>query len=159
MALSHTSGSNSTNLFAARESVTTTLNQSLNHLSFVFASPQGRQKRIGSFKKAHRPAITRAKIKRHFRIYDLREVPAELNSHLSRRILDLLHRLPRGLFVYLGLRLLQRIFLGSVLRRKILVPFVRCRLSIRMGRQRVIAPPKVMRQFMNYQFNFHALVN
>ena len=39
---------------------------------FVFPSPHDIQKPIGSVKKAHQTAMKRAKIKRHFRLYDLR---------------------------------------------------------------------------------------
>jgi integrase len=39
---------------------------------FAFPSPSNIQKPIGSVKKAHRAAVERAKIKRHFRLYDLR---------------------------------------------------------------------------------------
>jgi integrase len=39
---------------------------------FLFSSPLDAQKPIGSVKKAHRAAATRAKISGHFRIYDLR---------------------------------------------------------------------------------------
>ena len=39
---------------------------------FLFSSPLDAQKRIGSVKKAHRAAATRANIKGHFRLYDLR---------------------------------------------------------------------------------------
>jgi integrase len=39
---------------------------------FLFVSRGDEQKPIGSVKKAHRSAITRAEIKGHFRIYDLR---------------------------------------------------------------------------------------
>ncbi|HEV1993834.1 MAG TPA: site-specific integrase [Candidatus Acidoferrum sp.] len=39
---------------------------------FVFASPYDVQKPIGSVKKAHKSAADRAKIKGHFRLYDLR---------------------------------------------------------------------------------------
>lgn len=39
---------------------------------FVFPSPYNTQRPIGSVKKAHQTAMTRAKIKRHFRLYDLR---------------------------------------------------------------------------------------
>jgi integrase len=39
---------------------------------FVFPSPYDVQKPVGSIKKAHRAAADRAKIKGHFRLYDLR---------------------------------------------------------------------------------------
>jgi len=39
---------------------------------FLFPSPHNVQKPIGSVKKAHKAAVERAKIKRHFRLYDLR---------------------------------------------------------------------------------------
>ena len=39
---------------------------------FLFPSRHNVQKAIGSVKKAHRSAATRAKIKGHFRLYDLR---------------------------------------------------------------------------------------
>jgi integrase len=39
---------------------------------FVFASPYDINRPVGSVKKAHQTAMTRAKIKRHFRLYDLR---------------------------------------------------------------------------------------
>jgi integrase len=39
---------------------------------YVFPSPHDVQKPIGSVKKAHSAAIKRAKIERHFRLYDLR---------------------------------------------------------------------------------------
>jgi len=39
---------------------------------FVFASPHDAQMPIGSVKKAHRGAVSRAGIKGHFRLYDLR---------------------------------------------------------------------------------------
>jgi integrase len=39
---------------------------------FVFVSRKDEQKPIGSVKKAHRSAVIRAKIKGHFRLYDLR---------------------------------------------------------------------------------------
>jgi len=39
---------------------------------YVFTSPYDFQKPIGSVKKAHRSAAVRAKIKGHFRLYDLR---------------------------------------------------------------------------------------
>ncbi|MBZ5502954.1 MAG: site-specific integrase [Acidobacteriia bacterium] len=39
---------------------------------FVFPSPHNCQTPIGSVKKAHRAAVLRAKIKGHFRLYDLR---------------------------------------------------------------------------------------
>jgi integrase len=39
---------------------------------FVFSSPHDVQEPIGSVKKAHRSAVVRAKIKGHFRLYDLR---------------------------------------------------------------------------------------
>lgn len=39
---------------------------------FVFPSPHNIQKPIGSVKKAHASAVTRARIKIHFRLYDLR---------------------------------------------------------------------------------------
>jgi integrase len=39
---------------------------------FVFRSPHDIQKPIGSVKKAHQTAMKRAKIKRYFRLYDLR---------------------------------------------------------------------------------------
>jgi integrase len=40
--------------------------------SYVFPSPHDIQKPIGSVKKAHSAAVKRAKIERHFRLYDLR---------------------------------------------------------------------------------------
>jgi integrase len=39
---------------------------------FVFPSPHDIQRPVGSVKKAHKAAVERAKIKRHFRLYDLR---------------------------------------------------------------------------------------
>ncbi|HXN73698.1 MAG TPA: tyrosine-type recombinase/integrase [Candidatus Acidoferrales bacterium] len=39
---------------------------------YVFPSPREVQRAIGSVKKAHRNAVERADIKRHFRLYDLR---------------------------------------------------------------------------------------
>jgi integrase len=39
---------------------------------FVFPSPYDVQKPVGSVKKAHTAATERAKIKKHFRLYDLR---------------------------------------------------------------------------------------
>ena len=39
---------------------------------FVFPSPHNNQKPIGSVKKAHRASALRARIKGHFRLYDLR---------------------------------------------------------------------------------------
>jgi integrase len=39
---------------------------------FVFQSPHDFQKPVGSVKKAHKAAVERAKIKGHFRLYDLR---------------------------------------------------------------------------------------
>ncbi|HXN20741.1 MAG TPA: site-specific integrase [Candidatus Binatus sp.] len=39
---------------------------------YVFPSPHDVQRPIGSVKKAHRAAVTRAKITRRFRLYDLR---------------------------------------------------------------------------------------
>jgi integrase len=39
---------------------------------FAFPSPHDIQKPIGSVKKAHKAAVERAKIRRHFRLYDLR---------------------------------------------------------------------------------------
>jgi integrase len=39
---------------------------------FVFPSPHDFQKPVGSVKKAHKAAVERAKIKGHFRLYDLR---------------------------------------------------------------------------------------
>jgi integrase len=54
-------------LLKARSAKATSMGTSL-----VFPSPHNIQKPIGSVKKAHRAAIERAKIKHHFRIYDLR---------------------------------------------------------------------------------------
>jgi len=39
---------------------------------FVFSSLHNTQKPVGSVKKAHKTAVERAKIKHHFRLYDLR---------------------------------------------------------------------------------------
>ena len=39
---------------------------------FVFPSPYNAQKPVGSVKKSHSAAVERAKIKHHFRLYDLR---------------------------------------------------------------------------------------
>src|SRR5277367_1639622 len=41
-------------------------------VTFVFASTHDTQKPLGSVKKAHRGAVTRAGIKGHVRLYDLR---------------------------------------------------------------------------------------
>jgi integrase len=40
----------------------------------VFPAPQDAQRSIGSVKKAHKAAVERAKIKSHFRLYDLRHM-------------------------------------------------------------------------------------